>query len=101
MKDEKALSNTNVTVMHLEEDENGQVKDVVDMSENDQLKKVDTSEKKEVQTAEFVTESFSAFTLTWTYEGLMLDSTKKLTVNYKVLENGQYKDLYCKCFRLI
>ena len=93
MKDEEALSNTNVTVMHLEEDENGQVKDVVDMSENDQLKKVDTSEKKEVQTAEFVTESFSAFTLTWTYEGLMLDSTKKLTVNYKVLENGQYKDL--------
>ena len=32
MKDEEALSNTNVTVMHLEEDENGQVKDVVDMS---------------------------------------------------------------------
>lgn len=94
LEDDKILADTNVTVMHLEEDENGQVKDVVDMSENDQLKKVDTSENKEVQTAEFVTESFSAFTLTWVYEGYLgVESTKKLTVNYKALENGQYKDL--------
>lgn len=90
MKDEEALSNTNVTVMHLEEDENGQVKDVVDMSENDQLKKVDTSEKKEVQTAEFVTESFSAFTVTWVYEGYLDTYKKGLEINYYELKDGNY-----------
>ena len=90
IKDEEAFSNTNVTVMHLEEDEKGQVKEVVDMSENDQLKKMDATEMKEVQIAEFVTDSFSAFTITW-----YLDEEwtyLELRTNYGYIENGEFVD---------
>ena len=60
------------------------------MSENDQLRKMDATEKKEVQTAEFVTESFSAFTITWVYKGIFDDYTKGLQVNYYELKDGNY-----------
>lgn len=93
LEDDKILADTNVTVMHLEEDENGQVKDVVDMSKNDQLKKVDTSEKKEVQTAEFVTESFSAFTLTWIFNYMIGSTNQKIDVKYIKIEDGKYEEL--------
>lgn len=94
IKDEDFLADTNVTVMHLEEDEKGQVKEVVDMAQNDQLKKMDATEKKEVQTAEFVTDSFSAFTLTWIYDEWYANNREiSVTVNYKIFENGEYKDL--------
>lgn len=91
MKDEEAFSDTNVTVMHLEEDENGQIKDVVDMSENNQLKKIDATEKKEVQTAEFVTESFSAFTITWVYVNNRSDNdgTLKIYPHYGCFYEGE------------
>lgn len=88
LKDEETLANTNVTVMHLEEDEKGQVKEVVDMSENDQLKKMDATEKKEVQTAEFVTDSFSAFTITWYLDGEW--TYLELRTNYGYIENGRF-----------
>lgn len=92
MKDEEAFSDTNVTVMHLEEDENGQIKDVVDMSENNQLKKIDATEKKEVQTAEFVTESFSAFTITWVYVNNRSDNdgTLKIYPHYGCFYEGEF-----------
>lgn len=63
--EEKAITDSDVTVMHLEEDENGQVKEVVDMAENSQLKQLDTTDKNEIQKTEFVTKSFSVFTITW------------------------------------
>lgn len=88
LKDEETLANTNVTVMHLEEDEKGQVKEVVDMSENDQLKKMDATEKKEVQTAEFVTDSFSAFTITWYLDREW--TYLELRTNYGYIENGRF-----------
>lgn len=66
LKDEKVLADTkNVTVMHLEENAEGKVKEVVDMSQNDQLKDVKTTETKKIEKAEFVTDSFSVFTITW------------------------------------
>lgn len=58
-------TDSNVTVMHLEENEEGQVKEVVDMSKNDQLKNVKTTETQKIEKAEFVTDSFSVFTITW------------------------------------
>ena len=58
-------TDSNVTVMHLEENEEGQVKEVVDMSKNDQLKDVKTTETQKIEKAEFVTDSFSVFTITW------------------------------------
>lgn len=55
-----------VTVMHLEENSEGIVQNVVDMTENSQLGTLDTTDAQEIQKAEFVTDSFSAYTVTWT-----------------------------------
>lgn len=88
--EEKALTDSDVTVMHLEEDENGQVKEVVDMAENSQLKQMDMTDKNEIQKTEFVTKSFSVFTIIWTYQ------TNKGTINlnihpyYGYIENGEF-----------
>ncbi|MGC4018060.1 MAG: SpaA isopeptide-forming pilin-related protein [Muricomes sp.] len=58
---------TDVTVMHLEEDAQGTVKEVVDMNESQQVKVLDTTQDKEIKKAEFETSSFSVYTLTWKY----------------------------------
>lgn len=58
---------TDVTVMHFEEDANGQVKDIVDMvADETEEATVQTTENAEVKKTEFVTDSFSKFTITWT-----------------------------------
>ena len=55
-----------VTLMHLEENSDGAVKDVVDMvADESQEANVQTTEATEVKAAEFVMESFSTFTLVW------------------------------------
>ncbi len=69
----KKATDAEVTVLHLEEDENGEVKQVVDMAA-EQKATVDTLATTEgtntkVQNVEVETESFSVFTITWTYEG--------------------------------
>lgn len=53
-----------VAVMHLVEDETGNVQEVVDMTSQEQAT-VETTENGAVQKAEFETESFSTFTVTW------------------------------------
>lgn len=59
-----------VTLMHLEEHSNGEVKDVIDMvADESQEASVQTTEATEVEAAEFVTESFSTFTLVWKGNG--------------------------------
>lgn len=61
--------NLDVTVMHLEEDEQGEVKEVVDMvADETKEATVETTETKEVEKAAFVTDSFSTFTITWKYK---------------------------------
>lgn len=65
---EKKATDAEVTVLHLEEDENGEVKQVVDMGA-EQKANVDTlttTEGARVQNVEVETESFSVFTITWT-----------------------------------
>lgn len=58
--------NLDVTVMHLEEDEKGAVKEVVDMAEDESTEAaVETTDDTKVKKAEFVTDSFSYFTVTW------------------------------------
>lgn len=64
---EKEATDAEVTVLHLEEDEKGEVKQVVDMGAEkkatvDTLK---TTEGKRVQSVEVVTESFSVYTVVW------------------------------------
>ena len=64
---------TDVTVMHFEEDANGQVKDVVDMvADESKEATVHTTENAEVQKTEFVTDSFSTYTITWTRQNVII-----------------------------
>ena len=62
---EERVRDMDVTVMHLEENDMGQVEKVVDMSENSQIKNMQTTESNAIEKAEFVTESFSVFTISW------------------------------------
>ena len=65
-ENENAAQQTfDISVMHLVEDEDGNVQSVVDMTQ-DGTASVETSAEGEVQKAEFETESFSVFTITWT-----------------------------------
>lgn len=57
----------NVKVMHLEEDGEGGV-NVVDMAEQNKVTALETTEEQKIQNAEFVTEGFSIFTITWTWD---------------------------------
>ena len=68
-----------VSVMHLEEDDAGNVSKVVDMGEASQLKQVETTENNKVNKAEFITESFSVYTLTWTQ---LRVGSKKIEIHY-------------------
>lgn len=77
-----------VSVMHFVE-ENGEVTSVVDMTKENSAA-VETNEAGEVQKAEFETESFSTFTITWKYTQNGNTYNKNLTVHLVYLDNGQY-----------
>lgn len=78
-----------VTVMHLEEDEKGNVKNVVDMVADSKTEAaVETTNSGEVKKAEFVTDSFSIFTITWNSYGY---DVANITVHY-VDESGNEID---------
>ena len=76
---------TELTVMHLEEDKNGEVKQVVDLADdnvtNGAVEKLQTNEENKLEKVEFVSDSFSTFTVTWT------NTTISLSIHY-VDENG-------------
>lgn len=80
-----------VSVMHFVE-ENGEVTSVVDMTKENSAV-VETNEAGEVQKAEFETESFSTFTITWKYTQNGNTYNKNLTVHLVYLDNGQYKEI--------
>lgn len=82
---EAAEQNLSVSVMHFVEDENGNVESVVDMTKDDTAN-VETNAEGEVQKAEFETESFSTFTITWTYKNYT--SKKNITVHYVDFEGN-------------
>lgn len=64
---EADAKDTNVTVYHLEENENGEVKEVVDMSQADnKIRTMEMTDEKKVEKVEVLTESFSVFTIIWT-----------------------------------
>ncbi len=59
-----------VTVMHLKENAQGEVEKVVDMvADENETASVETTDTKDVQKAEFVSDSFSVYTITWSYSG--------------------------------
>lgn len=75
-----------VSVMHFVE-ENGEVTSVVDMTKENSAA-VETNEAGEVQKAEFETESFSTFTITWTQMKKSENGEIEINVKY-VNENGE------------
>lgn len=90
---EKAATDAEVTVLHLEEDENGEVKQVVDMGA-EQKANVDTlttTEGAKVQNVEVETESFSVFTITWKY-GSEWNEKFTVQVHYGYMENGRWNE---------
>lgn len=77
-------SELDVTVMHLEENGKGDVKDVVDMvADTNEDAIVETTENSKVKKAEFKTGSFSVFTLTWKNN----NGSKSRTVRFNYVDN--------------
>lgn len=60
----------NVTVMHLEEDDSGNVTEVIDLAKTgageNLIQSIETTEGQAVQNVEFAADSFSAYAITWT-----------------------------------
>ena len=81
---EEDAQNAEVTVMHLEEDENGDVAQVVDMAQVDQMDLLEKTDDQKIQKVEVKTESFSTFTITWTTTGT------KITIHYV---NKNYQEI--------
>lgn len=70
-----------VSVMHLEEDDAGNVSKVVDMGEAGKVDTLETTDAKQVEKVEVKTESFSVFTITWSYGSGRYDEFT-IDVNY-------------------
>ena len=79
---EEEAKKAEVSMIHLEEDENGEVKEVVDMAEKDQVEAIATTESQQVEKVAVKTESFSKFTITWKYYGYYYDQSFDITVHY-------------------
>lgn len=62
---EEDAKNTEVSVMHLEEDADGNVSQVVDMGEAGKVDTLETTDAKQVEKVEVKTESFSYYTIVW------------------------------------
>lgn len=82
--------NAEVSVMHLEEDADGNVSQVVDMGEAGKVDTLETTDENKVEKVEVKTESFSAYTLVWTNNNLRvsfnitcidLNTSKELTIS--------------------
>lgn len=88
-----STADLNVTVMHLEEDEKGNVKNVVDMvaDENEEAN-IKTTDEQSVQKAEFVSDSFSVFTLTWQAWSWISVSIKVVDTEGKEIGNNIEED---------
>ena len=72
---EEDAKDTEVSVMHLEEDADGNVSQVVDMGEAGKVDTLETTDAKQVEKVEVKTESFSAFTIIW-------ENRRTVTVHY-------------------
>lgn len=81
---EEDAQNAEVSVMHLEEDEDGNVAQVVDMNEAGQLDVVETDDSQQVQKIEMWTESFSTYTIYWYYYGTRFN----ITLHYMYLDES-------------
>lgn len=81
---EEDAANAEVTVLHLEEDEKGEVKEVVDMAQEEKVDVLATTEENKIEKAEVRTESFSTFAVTWARK-------KYLYISIKDTDNKDYE----------
>lgn len=65
-----------VTVLHLEEDEAGNVKKVVDMDKAGKIDSLQTTDSHKIEKVEMKTSSFSYYTIYWYIEGKIKDSVQ-------------------------
>ena len=73
---EEEAKEAEVSMLHLEEDEKGEVKDVVDMAEKEQVEAIATTESQQVEKVAVKTESFSTFTIVWEKRGNETETLK-------------------------
>jgi len=78
--DEASLQDSSVNVLHLEEDNSGNVQNVVDLSESSQLQEVSIAEGQKVEKTSFTATSFSTFVIYWTYRSDR--NPKSITIHY-------------------
>lgn len=88
LSQESTANQTAVAMMHLVEDESGNIKSVVDMTKEGTAT-VETNEDGEVQKAEFETSSFSTFTITWYVNQLWRNQLNVKLVDENGNEIGQ------------
>lgn len=82
-----------ITVMHLEENDQGQVTKVVDMGAEGKVTALNSTKNQEVTSTEFVTESFSAFTIVWTSGGIQNSIRIEF---YDIADNEKVQQLILK-----
>lgn len=83
-------SNLDVTVMHLEENSEGNVEKVVDIvADTDKEAIVETTDAVKVKKAEFVTDRFSAMAITWLENSKA--ATAKVSITDNILTDGSLK----------
>lgn len=91
------VENAEVTIHHFEEDEKGEVKEIVDMIAEEAIEaEVKVTKNGEIQKAEFVTGSFSTYTITWKSGwngGTRQISGTIVTTTGEVLNIGENKTL--------
>ena len=78
---EEDAKNTEVSVMHLEEDADGNVSQVVDMGEAGKIDALETTDTKQVEKVEVKTESFSAYVIAWTMENVFVENSIQTAKN--------------------
>jgi len=80
---------SDVTVLHLEEDNTGTVQNVVDLKDESKITELQTTDEQKVEKTSFKTDSFSTYTITW-----KTDSSSKVIFHYGYYNsNGTWQDI--------
>ncbi len=82
------IENAEVTVHHFEEDENGEVTEVVNMAAQETIETTVT-EQAEIEKAEFTTTSFSAYAITWqSSTAVRVGTTASVEITDDIMNTG-------------
>lgn len=89
---EEDAQNADVSVMHLEEDADGNVAEVVDMGEVGKVDTLETTDENKVEKVEVKTESFSTFTIYWWYNSYL--NVQVVDSNGTPIGSNDYTELW-------